>query len=619
MSDAESIHNNNTNINNITLSKGAINYLDNQYVQDGDNKVIEAKFIFQIIYVVKNLSNWYCCSLLDQNSKFGGFCIKYDSIYGEPKEGDIIQTNKIKIVKLPNRDTNLYFCENVKRLNQSKKMKIEPNKVDSVSKKRSSSKKDYSDMKKKFLSYYTDSDIKNSEKKDFSDKKDDIKENINKEKYNLILNQKKYTLISCLNTFTNNPFFLLKCKCKSELREYKTTRNEGLVQNYIFIDTEGSKIQAVSFIADHFDSIINIGCIYEIIRASIINSPPNYYITECPLELRFHNYTKIKEVPDEGKFDNVKDDSEIIPIQSLTIEKLKRRVNIVGIVLEDKGIKERLKENHDIVKFRKLIVGDDTLHRININLWKSNFLEKKQYLKGDVVYISNILFNEYFYNYHLNSIMFTKIIIYNDNNQREKELKNFYIKHPNIREYKDISYSILYSNPLTEYKFIYDYRDNYNIDYLENNNNNFFEISGYIYKISHRGSNLYLGCLYCNKKFEKMCPSCMTDKTKLIMMLNVLIIDCSDYLWIELYNEVAEDFLEVSPEYYEKILKENNIEELEKINKKLLYHHYSFIGKYKGPTINDGHGGIFQVSQYNKIDNNYYGDLLKKIKKYFLP
>ena len=613
MSDSKIIHNNNININNITLSKGAINYLDNQFVQDGDNKIIEAKFIFQIIYVVKNLSNWYCCSLLDQNSKFGGFCIKYESIYGEPKEGDIIQTSKIKIVKLPNRDTNLYFCENVKRLSQSKKMKIEPSKVDSVSKKRSSSKKDYSNMKKKFLDYFNGSDIKISEKKDNSDKKSDIKTQINEEKYNLILNQKKYTLISCLNSFTNNPFFLMKCKSKSELREYKNNRREGQVQNYLFIDTEGGKIQAVSFNANYYDSIINVGCIYEIYRASITSSSREYDSTNCPFQLIFHNFTRIKEVLDDGKFDNVKDDEEIIPIQSLTIDKLKRAVNILGIVLDDKGIIEKLKENHDICKYRRLIIGDDTLHRTSIKLWNPNLIEK-QYSKGDIIYISNIKFKEYFNNYELSSLAFTEIVIYNENKRRERELKNCYIKHPNINEYKDISYSILYSNPLTEYQFIYDYRNNFNTDYLENNNKRLFKISGYIYNIFHRENNLYLGCLYCNKKFEKMCPYCLTDKTKLIMILSILIIDCSDYLWVELFDEIAEDFFEVTPVYYEKLIKEKNKEELEKINNKFLYHHYSFIGKYKGPSIDDGHGGIFQVIQYNEIDNKYYNDLLKKIK-----
>lgn len=614
MNDSNIIYNNNTNIDNITLSKGAINYLDNQFVQDGDNKIIEAKFIFQIVYVVKNLPNWYCCSLLDQNSKFGGFCIKYESIYGEPKEGDIIQTSKIKIVKLPNRDTNLYFCENVKRLSQSKRMIIEPSKIDSVSKKRSSSKKDYSNMKQKFLDYFNGSGKKISEKKDNSEKKSDIKEQlINKEKYNLILNQKKYTLISCLNSFTNNPFFLLKCKSKSELREYKNIRWEGQVQNYLFIDTEGSKIQAVSFNANYYDGIINVGFIYEIYRANITSSSRDYDSANCPFQLIFTNYTRIKEVEDDGKFDNVKDDDEIIPIQSLTKEKLKKSVNIMGIVLEDKGIIEKLKENHDICKYRRLIVGDDTLHRANIKIWNQNLIEK-QYSKGDIIYISNIRFKEYLNRYELNSLIFTEVIIYNNNNQRERELKKFYFKHPNMNEYRDIDYSIHYSNPLTEYKFIYDYRNNYNTDYLENNNKRLFKISGYIYKIFHRKNNLYLGCLYCNKKIEDMCPYCLTNKTKLIMILSILIIDCSDYFWIELMDEIAEDFFEISPIYYEKLIKEKNIEELEKIDEKFMYRHYSFIGKYKGPSIDDGHGGIFQVIQYNEIDNKYYNDLLKQIK-----
>ena len=127
--------------NNIKLSKGAINYLDNQFIKNGDKKIINKQFTFQVIYAIKKLSNWYCCSLLDQDNKFGGFCIQYESQYGEPKKGDIIQTNKIQIIKLPNRDTNLYFCENVKKLKESKKMVIDPKKVNSITKIRTSSKK----------------------------------------------------------------------------------------------------------------------------------------------------------------------------------------------------------------------------------------------------------------------------------------------------------------------------------------------------------------------------------------------------------------------------------------------------------------------------------------------
>ena len=80
------------NKNIFILSKEAINYLDNQIIKDGENKTIEAPFTFQVVYAIKKFKDWYCCCLMDQKSKYGGFCIKYNKRYGEPKEGDIIKT-----------------------------------------------------------------------------------------------------------------------------------------------------------------------------------------------------------------------------------------------------------------------------------------------------------------------------------------------------------------------------------------------------------------------------------------------------------------------------------------------------------------------------------------------
>ena len=82
---------------NFLLSKEAINYLDNQIINDGESKTIDAEFTFQVVYSTKRVDNWYCCSLMDQNSKYGGFCVKYKKRYGVPKAGDIIKTSTIQI------------------------------------------------------------------------------------------------------------------------------------------------------------------------------------------------------------------------------------------------------------------------------------------------------------------------------------------------------------------------------------------------------------------------------------------------------------------------------------------------------------------------------------------
>ena len=202
----DSYHNNNIQ----QLSKGAINYLDNQFIKDGESRIIQEEFTFQVIYAMKKLSNWYCCSLMDQNAKYGGFCIKYRKKHGEPKKGDIIKTTKIQIVKLPNRETNLYFCEDVIKISESKKMILNPKIVESIKKTHSTSKK------KLYLKYNIFQNIKEEENDDSKNNNININEinndiNLNSPIKNIIKNsennifsdskrvmssQKKATLIS---------------------------------------------------------------------------------------------------------------------------------------------------------------------------------------------------------------------------------------------------------------------------------------------------------------------------------------------------------------------------------------------------------------------------------------
>ena len=336
--------------NNIILSKGAINFLDNQILKNGESKIIEKEFIFQVIDTIKKLENSYFCSLMDQNSKYGGFCINYESQYGEPKKGDIIQTKKIIIVKLEKRDTNLIFCENVKKLNESKKMIIDPNNLVSISKKRSSSKKEWinnnnelKNLKGKKNNIFNSSQISPSQgfnsNLNNSNKKSIKNESNQKDKIKL----KKYTLLSNLNNFTNNPIFLLKCRFKSTVKVI-TSKNKNFsdkVQNYIFYDIKGEEIQAVSFKewADKFDEIIKVGSIYEISRIKKTINRKEFKLTKNDFQLNFGKGTKIEEIEDQEYFKNTKINEIFTPISKLTDDKVNKFIHsIVGIILEDKGI-----------------------------------------------------------------------------------------------------------------------------------------------------------------------------------------------------------------------------------------------------------------------------------------
>ena len=607
--------------NNIKLSKGAINYLDNQFIKNGDNKVINKQFTFQVIYAIKKLSNWYCCSLLDQDNKFGGFCIQYESQYGEPKKGDIIQTNKIQIIKLPNRDTNLYFCENVKKLKESKKMVIDPKKVNSITKIRTSSKKNLKKNYELLDNFKINNNINNISNRNSPSHRlnysNSIK-NINNDSKNKNDSQKKYTFISDLTNFTNNPIFLLKCKFKSTLKEIisKNSDWEGKVQNYIFIDIKGDEIQGVAFneCAIKYDNIINIGHCYEISKVERRNNNPNFNITKCSTTLLFQNYSKIEKIEDNGEFDNVKNNTEFIKIKNLTLDKINSIVNVIGIILEDKGITEKRKENGQIVQIRRLCIGDDTLHKIYLKLWEEKIQKEKNYSKGDIVIIYYVKFKPYINSYEINSFSLTEILTCNDE-QKLKELKDFYKVHPNVNEYKDMNYILLNSQQNIKFKFLYNFVDDYILEYNESNNSQLIKINGTVINFLHRESNYYEGCIFCNKKFENICPACLTDKKKLVFIFNVQIIDCSDYLWIEFFGEIAENFIGISVEDYQKLIKINDIIKLKEINNRILYHKYSFIGKYKGPSFDECHAGVFSVIQYSQSDSNYYKEIILELKK----
>ena len=611
---------------NIQLSTNAINFLDSQFIKNGEAKVIQTNFIFQILYSIKNL-NWYCCCLLDQNSKYGGFCIKYEKKYGIPTEGDIIETNKIQIAKLQNKDTNLYFCEDVKKLKHMDKFLVDPKKLNSISKKRANS------NKKSNSNYKLLENIKNNKNKNVFNSPQkispslydlnfsDSKNNVNNDSKGKNSNESyKYTLISELTTLTNSPTLFLKCKFKSAIKKFTSKRNgsESSVQNYIFYDTHGDEIHAATFgeASNKYNNIINVGSIYEISKVEKQVVKSYYNFTKCQVQLIFNNYTKIIEKEDNGEFNNANyfRKNEFVKINSLTKDKNNLIVNVVGIILEDGGMTEKRKESGQIIKFRKLCIGDNTLHKINLKLWEEKAQEGKKYLKGDIVCIYYTKCKRYYNYFDLHSNSISQILNCEDP-QKKEELKQFYKIHPNINEYQDMNFIFLNSQENIKYKFINIFIEDYIKEYsADTNYSTIVKLNGTVINFFHKESNLYEGCFFCGKKFENKCPTCLTDKKKLIFIYNVKIKDCSDYLWIDFIGEIGENFLGISPEDYRNAINDKN--KIDEISKRILYNNYCFIGRYKGPAYDECHAGVFSVIQYGKIDRDYYSkEIFLKLKE----
>ena len=628
----DSNHNNNIH----QLSKGAINYLDNQFIKDGESRIIQEEFTFQVIYAMKKLSNWYCCSLMDQNAKYGGFCIKYRKKHGEPKKGDIIKTTKIQIVKLPNRETNLYFCEDVIKISESKKMILNPKIVESIKKTHSTSKK------KLYLKYNIFQNIKEEENDDSKNNNININEinndiNLNSPIKNIIKNsennifsdskrvmssQKKATLISELTSFTNNPYFILKCIAKSEIKAFSSRYNPNgidFVQNYVFSDINGDKIQATAYnyeLTDDLNKMLKINSIYKISKAGKkMNFNKEFACTNCDIQLVFTYYTKFDKL-ENGEINekDFKEKLELTKIKDLINGKSKIHT-VLGILLEDKGIIEKIKINSDPVKYRRLIIGDDTLHRVSLKLWSEKIEPNRLYLKGDIICAKDVRYKQWNNIYELESTFLTKIGFYGDTKQG-KALKKFYHSHKKIEEYKELNFVELDMRQDIKNKFILDYLEECDKEIKEQyNNNNLIKIYGTVVDMKHEDSNVFSGCKFCYKKFENICPTCNTYNKKLFFDFNIKIVDCSNYMWINLFGETAENFLGINPVEYQILIKYNNESKLNEINKRILYQTFTFIGRYMSSPSDSFTPVNFIAVQYNKEDKNHFKNILNEINK----
>ena len=183
------------NNGNIRLSSGAIKSLESEKITTGAKKTIDVDYTFQIERATKN-NGVYNCSLVDNDSKYGGFLLQYEPKDGTPGVGDIIHVSKIIIAILPSRDSHIYYCKNVKLIRRAMALQVDPNKISNLSKKKS-------------LENY-----KNSVYKAQEDNKLEENNNNNNKSYGNF-DDSGCSLISSLTTFTNNSRLYLKCKINS--------------------------------------------------------------------------------------------------------------------------------------------------------------------------------------------------------------------------------------------------------------------------------------------------------------------------------------------------------------------------------------------------------------------
>jgi len=576
------------NTGNFQLSTGAIKFLESQTVTQGTKKSMDVDFTFQIERATKNSGGIYNCSLLDSDSKYAGFLLTYEQKDGIPGVGDIIHVGKILIAILPSRDSHIYYCKNVRLIRRAMALQVDPKQLSNVSKKKS--------MENYRNTVYRPSDNENAMQNN----------NPNNGEF---FDDSSCTLISSLTTFSSNARLYLKCKVKNPIKNFvaKSTKKDCTLQSYIFIDTKGDEIQATAFnkAVENFSKIIEEGGIYEIRKCNIQLAERAYNATKCDYKLGFNESTQVIPAPDNGKFSGVK--FSIIPLEQIVDFPIGKIIDVFGFVLDDKGFQEITTKNEKILKMQKLLIGDDTLSRIELTLWEPFGSPDNNYSLGDLIAVKNCRVKEFNGRKQLSTTDSTEVKKSLDP-ESDSRLRKFYDEHQNENDYKDVQGEMISSGVIkspAELVFIKDIQNTYEIE-MDNKDRPVFEINATVTRLNHSERNYYTGCAKCHKKMETdVCTYCSCTEKKVMFTLSLDVRDATSHFWIDMFGELAEKFLGIKGEDYENLIRNGTtVEENEgliPINERVEYHTFSFIGKVRENIFNDTKRYRFNVFRFNEI------------------
>ena len=576
------------NTGNFQLSTGAIKFLESQTVTQGTKKSMDVDFTFQIERATKNSGGIYNCSLLDSDSKYAGFLLTYEQKDGIPGVGDIIHVGKILIAILPSRDSHIYYCKNVRLIRRAMALQVDPKQLSNVSKKKS--------MENYRNTVYRPSDNENAMQNN----------NPNNGEF---FDDSGCTLISSLTTFSSNARLYLKCKVKNPIKNFvaKSTKKDCTLQSYIFIDTKGDEIQATAFnkAVENFSKIIQEGGIYEIRKCNIQLAERAYNATKCDYKLGFNESTQVIPAPDNGKFSGVK--FSVIPLEQIVDFPIGKIIDVFGFVLDDKGFQEITTKNEKILKMQKLLIGDDTLSRIELTLWEPFGSPDNNYSLGDLIAVKNCRVKEFNGRKQLSTTDSTEVKKSLDP-ESDSRLRKFYDEHQNENDYKDVQGEMISSGVIkspAELVFIKDIQNTYEIE-MDNKDRPVFEINATVTRLNHSERNYYTGCAKCHKKMETdVCTYCSCTEKKVMFTLSLDVRDATSHFWIDMFGELAEKFLGIKGEDYENLIRNGTtVEENEgliPINERVEYHTFSFIGKVRENIFNDTKRYKFNVFRFNEI------------------
>ena len=424
---------------------------------------------------------------------------------------------------------------------------------------------------------------------------------INKKRNNRYINsENKYQLIINLSPFNEGEPLYIKCINKQIVT--KEQNHKYLI--FIFRDCEGSEINAYVYgndIVNINKKIVRNG-IYVISKYLVKPKITSTFINN-DYRLILNNDTKIQKMPQDSVFNEIH--FHFLSIDELLYFKEGTIIDVCGIIY-DEGRIDIYKTRRGLQNIRNILICDTSNKKIYITLWEPHCNNDRiKYERGEILsikYCKLIIFPEKVKK--LSTISLS--ILQNSTSNYEKDLllKEYYEKHKNINDFSYVSIP-------PDFKYLAQIKNEiiYNIKNQIANCKMPFLTKAYIDEISIDDNCIYNGCPFCKKKLKEIedneidnvpneikfkCILCNKNfiRPKYIFKLSFRARDANAKVFFNMVGDEARKFLETEPDIVKVFLDEKNYTELRKIEDKVLFQEYIFIGKlesypgYNGKIVN---------------------------------
>ena len=349
---------------------------------------------------------------------------------------------------------------------------------------------------------------------------------------------------------------------------------------YIFRDSEGCEINAYTY-SDYnikiLDKKIFLDGVYIISRYQVKSIQYTNQINGN-FRLILTAYTMIEPMPPDPVFNNIH--FHFLSIDDLFFFKEGCIVDICGIIY-DEGEARYFNMKSGQKYMRNVLIADTSMKKLTLTLYEPHSNDKKIKLqKGSILavkYAKIALTSTKIKK--LNTAYYTIIRNTTGDYQQDLLLKDFYEKNQNLDNF-------LFIYVKEDYKYLKDIKSliEYNSEHNIENCKLTFITKAYVENFYLDENSIYKSCPLCSKKLiespdkKYQCLLCnkIFNQPKYTFKLTLRVRDTNDKAFFKLIGTRANKILEVEPELVKLYLDNRNIQELENIEKKVLFNEYIF-------------------------------------------